>query len=104
MAKAYIAFHENKGIYLGAVAGYAIFSTNNIVFTPAAIKFDSAEELQDFFDKTLPNLSKEISAIEIETNTETEYYINVVDIIKSGHIEHTETMVDNMLMINETIH
>lgn len=104
MKSSYIAFHKKKGIYLGVIAGYALFSTNNIVFSSKAIKFVSKEEIREFFDSILPKLSDEIRAIKIQTESTNEYYIDVADILKSGHTEHTESMIDNIPTINETIH
>ena len=103
MNTSYIAVHKTKGIYLGVVSGYGLFSEAGIAFTSKAIRFDSREELHSFFDSALPNLSKEIKAVEIRTN-ETGNYVDVVDILKSGYYDHTDNMVEALPPYSETIH
>jgi hypothetical protein len=99
----YIAFHEEKGIYLGVYMGYALFSCSPLAYSSKAIRFEEAKDVRKFFDKSLPAMSSDIVAIPVETTTAGNY-IDVVDIIKSGHKKHVESMIDNMPMINETIH
>jgi hypothetical protein len=101
--KSYIAFHEDRGIYLGVYLGHALFSNSSLVFSSKAIRFDSDDEVRSFFNKALPALSSEIVAIEVETSS-TNNYVDVVDILKSGHRKHIETMIQNLPMLNETIH
>jgi hypothetical protein len=103
MKKSFIAFHKEKGIYLGVFAGYGIFSTDNLVYTTKAIRFDDAEELQELFSSIVPSLAKEIIAVPVNTKSEG-HYVDVIDIIKSGHKKHTESLVENILMKNENIH
>jgi hypothetical protein len=101
--KSYIAFHEDKGIYLGVFAGHALFSASPIAFSSKAIRFEEEQDVYKFFDKSLPNISNEIVALEVDT-TYAGNYVDVVDIIKSGHKKHVSSMVDNMPMKSETIH
>lgn len=102
--KSYIAFHETRGIYLGVFAGYALFSASPMAFSSKAIRFDSETMVQEFFNKTLPNsISTEISAIPVETKS-TGNYVDLVDILKSGHKKHTETMLDNLPTLSDTVH
>ena len=71
--KSYIAFHEDKGIYLGVFAGHALFSASPIAFSSKAIRFKYENDVQKFFSKSLPSISKEIIAIPVETVSIDEY-------------------------------
>lgn len=99
----YIAVHEKKGIYLGIVAGYALFSNTDVAFTSKAIRFQSADEVMKFFETYLPNLYEGVSAVEIQTK-ETGNYVDIVDILKSGYYDHTDSMVEALPITNDTIH
>jgi hypothetical protein len=101
--KSYIAFHEDKGIYLGVFAGHALFSASAIAFSSKAIRFEEEQDVYTFFNKSLPIMAKEIVALEVET-AYAGNYVDVVDIIKSGHKKHVISMVDNMPMKSESIH
>jgi hypothetical protein len=102
--KVYIAFHEERGIYLGILAGFALFSNNNLAFTYKAIRFESAEEVYGFFKKAVPKIADEIQAIPVYTESKDDSYISVIDIIKSGHKAHVNSLFENMPTYNETTH
>jgi hypothetical protein len=99
--KSYIAVHEDKGIYLGIFAGLYLFSNSETAFSSKAIRFNTKEEIIDFFSTT--KISNGIEIIPVETK-ETGYYVDVIDIIKSGYTKYTDTMIANIPMENETIH
>jgi DUF438 domain-containing protein len=99
----YIAVHSDKGIYLGVIAGHAIFSSNNMVESTKAIRFNSKNEIMEFFRQHIPSLADKVVAIPVQT-TSTTYYVDIVDIIKSGYREHTESMFANLFTDNETMH
>lgn len=99
----YIAFHQEKGIYLGITAGYIIFSLNNVVHASKAIRFNTKEEIKVFFDDILPKYSPDVIAVPVSTSS-AGFYVDVVDILKSGHKVHTESMVEHMFTLNETLH
>jgi hypothetical protein len=101
--ESFIAFHEKRGIYIGVFAGYALFSSNNFVYTRKAIRFESADEVHEFFKTTLANIAEDIKAVPV-TTTGDGVYVDVIDIIKSGHTKHTESLLDNIPMENENIH
>jgi hypothetical protein len=102
--KAYIAFHEERGIYLGVFAGYALFSGSPIAFSSKAIRFDTEEDIYEFFSKAASKIiSEEIKAIPVETSS-VGNYVDLVDILKSGHKKHTESMLDNLPTLSDTIH
>lgn len=101
--KSYIAFHEDRGIYIGVFAGHALFSASPIAFSSKAIRFAEEQDVYEFFDKSLPNMINEIVALEVETSYAGNY-VDVVDIIKSGHKKHVNSMIKNMPMVNENIH
>jgi hypothetical protein len=95
----YIAVHEDKGIYLGIFAGFFLFSNNRSVFSSKAIRFDTEEEILEFFSDS----KIDIKAIPVKTKNISNY-VDVIDIIKSGYIKHTDSMIANIPMENETIH
>jgi len=97
----YIAVHKEKGIYLGIFAGFYLFSNSEVAFSSKAIRFNSKEEISDFFGTS--KIADEVKAIKVQTK-ETGDYVDVIDIIKSGYTKHTDTMVANIPMENETIH
>lgn len=102
--KCYIAFHEKKGIYLGVFSGYALFSGSPMAFSSKAIRFDAEEDVHSFFKKSVRSeVSADITAIPIETNS-IGNYVDLVDILKSGHTKHTESMLDNYPTISDTVH
>lgn len=102
--KSYIAYHETKGIYLGVYAGYALFSGSPIAFSSKAIRFDTKESVHEFFDKALSKtLAEDIQALEVETS-HAGNYVDLADILKSGHTKHTESMLDNYPMLSDTVH
>jgi hypothetical protein len=104
MKKSYIAFHEERGIYLGVYENrHALFSGSLFVYSSKAIRFDNEEVLHDFFKMSLPLLADQIKAVPVDT-TSTGHYVDVIDIIKSGHTKHVNTMIENMTMISESIH
>jgi hypothetical protein len=102
--RSYIAFHENRGIFLGVTAGHAIFSGSPIFATSKAIRFNTKEAVYEFFNKTLATpIAQDIQALEVETS-HAGNYVDLVDIIKAGYTKHTETMLDNYPMLSHTIH
>jgi hypothetical protein len=101
--KSYIAVHKTHGIYLGVLSGVALFSNSEIVFSSKAIRFNSEEEIHNLFAKSATKLADQIQIVPVTTKS-TDYYVDVVDIIKSGYTKHTDSMIQNMYMPNETIH
>lgn len=99
--KSYIAVHKEKGIYLGIFAGFYLFSNSEVAFSTKAIRFNSEEEISEFFGGS--KISSSITAVQVQTK-DTGPYIDVVDILKSGHKLHTDSMIANIPMENETIH
>jgi len=87
---------------MGVYAGYALFSGNSITFGHKAIRFDTKELVHEFFEIAFPKLTKTIKAVPVITE-DTGYYVSVIDILKSGHKEYTETMVDNIPMMTYSI-
>jgi hypothetical protein len=104
MTNTYIAFHREKGIYLGVMSGFALFSANNLALTYKAIRFESEKEVYDFFKKAVPKVANEIEAIPVYTESKDHVYISVIDIIKSGHKKHVDSLLEHMPTYNETIH
>ena len=99
MESSYIAFHETDGIYLGIdpIRYCPVFSTSDMVYTSKAVRFDSKSDIDRFF------LNEEIKSIPVKTAV-TGSYVDVIDIIKSGHTKHTENMIDKIPMTNKNTH
>ncbi len=97
----YIAVHKERGIYLGVFAGFYLFSNSEVAFSSKAIRFNSKEEISDFFGTS--KIAGDVRAIKVQTK-ETGNYVDVIDIIKSGYKKHVDTMIKNIPMKNETIH
>lgn len=104
MTTCYIAFHERRGIYLGIYEGYAMFSNTDFAFSSKSIRFGSQLEIRDFFYDHFPSIAAEISGIPITTKALVGYYVNLVDILKSGHTKHTQSMLYNLPVASYTIH
>ena len=83
--------------------GYAMFSNTPSAATSKAIRFESEREIRDFFGNHIPSIAKEISGVTITTKP-TGNYVDLVDILKSGHIKHTESMLDNLPVTSYTVH
>jgi len=84
--------------------GFTHILVNFSLFNYWVQKYTTHEKLvlKDFFEKSVPTISQAIQAIPVETDS-TDHYVDVVDILKSGHKKHTESLVDN-IPCNSTIH
>jgi hypothetical protein len=102
MKKRTIAINPEKGIFLGSVAGYAVFSKTDPFGIPKAFGFDSPEHAKDFFATVLPLMSNNMIFPVITTNSDD--YVSCVDIIKQGYEEHTYKMMDYLDMPSTTMH
>lgn len=103
MKNSYIAVHKKRGIYLGVVSGYALFSESSMAISSKAIRFEDPGDIQSFFSSVLPALSEDIEPVKIQTN-ETGNYVGVADILKSGYYNYTDSMVDALPSQSESIH
>jgi hypothetical protein len=99
--KKVVAISPEKGIFLGSVSGYAIFSKSDPIGLSSAIGFDSVETAQEFFGKALPNVANTMIFPEFETSAE---HVSCVDIIKQGYEAYTHNMMDYMYMPSEAKH
>lgn len=96
-----IAIHKEKGIFLGVIAGYAVFSKTDPIGTPKAYSFNSPEEAKKFVETSIPVSSNTMFYPEIETLSE---YVSCVDIIKQGYEKYTYNMMDYLDMPSEAKH
>lgn len=95
-----IAINEKHGIFIGTVAGYAIFSKNDPVGAYKAYGFKNEVEANLYFDVNLTKSKKGTFFVDIETSTD---YVSCVDIIKAGYGEYATDMINNMYMPSEAI-
>ena len=96
-----IAINPDKGIFLGSVAGYAVFSKTDPIGIPKAYGFDSPEAARKFFETSLPSTANSMFYPEIQTMSD---YVSCVDIIKQGYERYTYNMVDYLDMPSEAKH
>lgn len=101
MKKKVIVISTEKGIFLGSISSYAIFSKTDPIGFPKAYGFDTMEEAHKFVDKAMPNHANTMFYVPILTDTD---YVSVVDIIKQGYEAHTYNMMDYLPMPSESIH
>lgn len=96
-----IAISPEKGIFLGSVGGYAVFSKTDPIGLHKAYGFQSPEAAKEFFDGALPSVANTMFYPMIETQSE---YVSCVDIIKQGYEKYTYNMMDYMDMPSTTMH
>lgn len=101
MKSKYIAISPEKGVFLGAVHGYALFSKSNPMGMYNACGFDSLEDARSFINASLPAIANTVFYPEIPTSSD---YVSCVDIIKQGYGKHTHSMMDYLDMPSESIH
>lgn len=97
-----IAISPEKGIFLGSVAGYAVFSKTDPFGIPKAYGFDSPEDARRFFDSAMPTISNNMIFPVISTPSDD--FVSCVDIIKSGYEKHTYNMIDYLDMPSNQMH
>lgn len=103
MKKRTIAINPEKGIFLGSMGGYAVFSKTDPIGISKAYGFDSPDDAKKFFDSALPMLSNNMIFPVITTSTSDDY-VSCVDIIKQGYEQYTYNMMDYMDMPSTTMH
>lgn len=101
MKKRAIAINPDKGIFLGSVAGYAVFSKTDPIGISKAYGFDTPDDARDFFERALPSFANTMFYPVIETNDD---YVSCVDIIKQGYEMYTHNMIDYLDMPSSSIH
>ena len=102
MKKRTIAIDPEKGIFLGSVAGYAVFSKTDPIGIPKAYGFDSPDDAKRFFDTALPMLSNNMIFPVITSHSDD--YVSCVDIIKQGYERYTYNMIDYLDMPSTDVH
>lgn len=99
--KRVIAISTERGVFLGAISGYAIFSKTDPIGIPKAYGFDTVEAAKYFVQTSLPSFANTMFYPEIETDSN---YVSVVDIIKQGYERYTFNMMDYLPMPSEAVH
>lgn len=77
-----IAYHKERGIFVGVLEGYAIFSKNDPTENYEVYGFESLEKAKNFFEQSVPGMRDKILYEKVQCNSE---YVSVIDIIKSGN-------------------
>lgn len=77
----YIVYHKERGIFVGVLSGYAIFSKNDVTETYEVYGFETLEKAKNFFEQSVPGMADQVLYEPIQSNSE---YISVIDIIKAG--------------------
>ena len=101
MKTKYIVISPEKGIFLGAVQGYALFSKSNPMGMNSACGFDSIDDAKEFIRTSLPSVANTVFYPEIPTSSD---YVSCIDIIKQGYGMHTHSMMDYLDMQSESLH
>ena len=98
-SKKVIVHHPTKGIFIGVLSGYAIFSKNDPMGNYEVYGFASLEKAKKFFRDNVPGMKDDVLYEEIESYSE---YVNVIDIIKSKktHLD-IEDLFTNLPEYNE---
>lgn len=97
----YIVYHQERGIFVGVLSGYAIFSKNDATDTYEVYGFETLQKAKDFFEGSVPGMADQVLYEEIESETE---YVSVIDLVKSGkkHLDIYELFL-NLPAENELI-
>jgi hypothetical protein len=101
------------GVFLGTYSGqdlgaddnkmYACFAATNPFGLTTACSFPTKGVAQTFIEETFaPARRRKLSVESVETDSE---FPSVVDIIKSGYLEHTHGMIDELFNeADQTLH
>ena len=76
-----VANHIDKGFFVGAVNGYAVFSKDDPYYSYQIYGFASKKTAMEFFENSLPKLAADMNYIEVGSHSE---YVSVIDLIKAG--------------------
>lgn len=108
----YVIVDANMGIFLGTYSGedlgmdnektYACFAANNPFKLTTACAFETEEIAEEFIENVFP-LSRRCH-LDILTVESESHFPTIVEIIKSGHAEHTFNMIEGMFDENHAIH
>lgn len=101
MTYKYIVITPDKGVFLGALSGYALFSVTNPMGMYNAFGFESKEVAEDFVAQSIPSIANTAMYVEVDTPTK---YVSCVDIIKAGYKDYTHNMMDFLEMPSQRIH
>lgn len=101
MKMKYIVISQEKGVFLGAVSGYALFSKTNPMGMYNAYGFDTLDTAQNFVSTNLPTIANTAIYPQIPTSTD---YVSCVDIIKHGYGKYTHDMMNYLDMPSESVH
>ena len=106
----YILLDQDAGIFLGThriplgnneYEGFVIFSLHNPFGITKAYSFDNLKDAELYMYAFLIEEFPDIRVFEIECQNK---YVDVVDLLKNGLDEFTFDMIDNIPMINDTVH
>lgn len=95
-----VFIEKNRGVFIGSVGGYAIFSKDPIGLSKA-YTFKSTEIAKDFVSTSLSRFANNAIYVEMDLKDE---FASCIDIIKAGYGEHVHYMIDGLYMPSEAIH
>lgn len=98
----YVLYDKKRGLFLGVLAGYAIFSEQDVYETTRLPSFETRDIAEKFVDDFLPKMKKRIEYLEITDDSDSDY-VHIADIIKSGYKEQSVGMFEKMYT-EPTIH
>lgn len=100
--KRVLIINQDKGIFLGESAGYAVFSRYDPIGIPFACGFETDVKAKYYMSIAMPMHANNVTYAEVDTFAEK--YIPVSDIIKSGYIQHTYNMLMHVPSPSESLH
>jgi hypothetical protein len=95
-----VLIEKDRGVFIGAFSGYAIFSKDPIGLS-RAYAFKSTEIAKDFVSVSLKHFANNTIYVELDLKEE---YASCVDLIKAGYGEYVHHMIDGLYMPSEEIH
>jgi hypothetical protein len=97
----YAIVEEDLGFFLGAFEKFGVFAKTDVFGLHKAFSFDSEREANRFIDEYLGRSRGDWAVVSIDTKDK---YVNVVDLLKSGHDKYTHKMMDGLAMTNIQVH
>lgn len=97
----YVIVEENLGFFLGAFQKFGVFAKTDVFGLSKAYSFPTEEEAQEFIDEFLGRSRGDWKVLSVKTDDK---YIDVVDLLKSGHEKYTHRMIDYLPMISTQMH
>ena len=95
----YLLVKEEKGIFIGTVQGYAIFSNNDVFGYNNAITFEETEEIRKAFEATIPDVQFKFLPIDIDKK-----YASHAEMARQGYGKYLEKMLEHAPAASDKFH